>query len=137
MKYDRAPPLQLQIPKGGRATLHGPGTLSMKVEYLLGAPPLVETLTHTKLHMQVLGSLHGGGLVCLLQLLLLAVSYTRCRGVDGVFQPWGKGLMLSNLTILNGSMKVTFYSSIHLVDLHNLGTISFSTTRNALKCNGS
>ena len=45
-------------------TLNGPGILSMKVEYLQGAPPSVEPFTHTKLHMQVLGTIHGGGRIC-------------------------------------------------------------------------
>ena len=76
----------------GPATHTSQSALSMKVEYLQGAPPLVDSLTHTKLHTQVLQTLHGGGLVCLLQSLLLMVLYTRVCGVGSVFQPWGKGL---------------------------------------------
>ena len=77
----------------GPATCTGPCVLYMKVECLQGAPSLVEPLTHTKLHTQVLGTLHGGRLVCLLQSLLLAVlMYTHHRGVGGGFLPWGKGL---------------------------------------------
>ena len=37
----------------GPPIFHVLGTLSMKVEYLHGAPPLVEPLTHTKLLTQV------------------------------------------------------------------------------------
>ena len=64
----------------------------MKVEYLQGAPPLVESFTHTKLHMQVLGTIHGSGHICPLQSSLLVVLYTRCCGVGSIFLPWGKGL---------------------------------------------
>jgi len=48
--------------------------------------------TH-KAYTQVLGSLHIGGLVCLLQSSLLAVLYTRPRDVGGIFLPWGRGLI--------------------------------------------
>ena len=88
----RPAPLRFQIPTGGPTTRTAPGALSMTVECLQGAPPLVEPLTHTKLLSQVLGSLHGGGLVCPLQSLLLAVLYTRCCGVGWFFLPRGKGL---------------------------------------------
>jgi len=56
------------------------------MKYLQGAPPY----THTKLHVQVLGSLHGGGLVCPLQSSLLAVLYTHHCGVGGVFSAMGQ-----------------------------------------------
>ena len=74
----------------GASTHTGPGALSMKMEYLQGAPPLVEPLPHRKLHMQELGSLHGGRLVCPLQSLFLAVLYTRRHGVSGVFPAMGQ-----------------------------------------------
>ena len=77
--------LWFHIPTGGPATLTGQGALSMKGEYLQGAPPSVEPLTHTNLYTQVKGSLHGGRLVC-------PVLYTRRGGVGDIFQPWGKGL---------------------------------------------
>ena len=77
----------------GLATHTGPGALSMKVEYLQGASPLVEPFTHTKLHMQVLGTIHAGGPICLLQSSLIAVLYIHRRGVGGVFLPWGNGLI--------------------------------------------
>ena len=49
--------------------------------------------THThKLHMQGLGTIHGGGLICPLQLSFLAVLYTCRHGVGGVFLSWGRGL---------------------------------------------
>ena len=53
---------------------------------------MVEPFTHTKIHMQVIRSLHGGRLVCPLQLSVLAVFYTNCRDVGIVFLPLGKGL---------------------------------------------
>ena len=80
----------------GPTTHTSPGALSLKVEYLQGAPPSVEPLTHTMLQMQVLQTLHGSGLVCWLLLSLLAILYTRRRDVGGVFQPWGKGLNCKN-----------------------------------------
>ena len=110
--------LGYQIPAGGPYTHTGPGALSMKVEYLQGAPPLVEPLTHTKLHMQVLGSLHGYGLACPLQSSLSAVLYNHCRGVGGVFQPWGKGLKL----LYNNTVCILFcvHSYIHSVNRDNI-----------------
>ena len=60
----------------------------MKVEYLQGAPLFVEPFTLTK----VIGSLHGGGLVCPLQLSLIAVLYTPAMVWAVFFLPWGKGL---------------------------------------------
>ena len=82
--------LVYQIPTGGPTTHTGQGALSIKVECLQGAPPSVEPLTHTKLHTQVLGSLQGGGLVCLLQSLLLAILYTCHCGVGGIFPAMGQ-----------------------------------------------
>ena len=74
----------------GPATHTGPGALSIKVEYLQGAPPVVERFTHTQLHTQVLGSVHDGGHICLIRSSLLVVLYTRCRGVGGVFPAMGQ-----------------------------------------------
>ena len=81
--------------------LHGPchtyrpGTVSMKLEYLQGAPPWVKPYTQThkaSYGTQVLGPIHGGRRICPLQLSLLAVLYTRHHGVGGVYLLWGKGL---------------------------------------------
>ena len=88
----RPTPLQFHFPIGGPATRTGPSTLSVKVEYLQGAPPLLKPLTCTKLHTQVLGSLHSGGLVCPRQWLLLAVfEHLPPWCEQGFSAIWGKG----------------------------------------------
>ena len=90
----------------GPATCTGPGTASMRMECLQGAPSLVEPLTHTKLHMQVLGSLHGGRPIRPLQSLLLAVLYTCRCDVGGIFLSWGGGLKQPRKSCITLSFKL-------------------------------
>jgi len=88
------PPSPVSHSYRGPCHLTSPGALSMKVEMSSRAPSLVKPFSPTKLHTQVLRTLHGSGLVCLLQASLLVVLYARRYGVGGVFLPWGKGLIV-------------------------------------------
>ena len=70
--------------------------------------------THThKLHMQGLGIIHGSGRICLLQSSLLAVLYTRCHGVGGVFQLWGKGLKGAHFNKIKFILIMLYDTSVH------------------------
>ena len=70
--------------------MYRPGAISMKVEWVQGAP----SNFHTQLHTQVLGSLCGGGqglpstIIFPLSLLLPATVMWAA-----FYSPWGKGLI--------------------------------------------
>ena len=52
------------------------------------------SFTNTKLHMHILGHLHGGRHICPLQSSLLVVLYTRRSSVGGVFPSVGQRVKL-------------------------------------------
>ena len=81
----------------GPATCTGPGAVSMKVEYVQGAP----FHSKTQLHMQVLhrAFMQRQARTALYNRLFALSIVTRYHGVGGILLPWGKGLICSVLLI--------------------------------------